>query len=247
VVSVRGRAVPDPRGPGWLGAGGLEGVGRAVVLAGLPDDRVAVVLAAVVDSDADAEGEGGLALGEVAVADAVRAVGGDAEGGIQPVEGLLGVANRGPLVVVVVGGVGVVVDPVAVVQVVGQLRVVVGPGPHLGVVGGQMSHGVTVGPVVGVKLEGLGGQLLLGYGGVAAHAGSLPAGGRGGRGLCLAAARAHPANSSSAGRVAGGGHRPHPLSFAGSPTAHRAAARGGCVRGWWAGLVGRDGPGRPGG
>ena len=41
------------------------------------------------DGHADPEGEGGLALGEVAVADAVGAVGGDAEGGIEPVQGLL--------------------------------------------------------------------------------------------------------------------------------------------------------------
>ena len=41
------------------------------------------------DGDTDAEGEGGLALGDVAVADAVGAVGGDAEGGIEPVEDLL--------------------------------------------------------------------------------------------------------------------------------------------------------------
>ena len=41
------------------------------------------------DGHADAEGEGGLALGDVAVADAVGAVGGDAEGGVEPVEGLL--------------------------------------------------------------------------------------------------------------------------------------------------------------
>jgi hypothetical protein len=67
----------------------VEGVGYAVVLAGLPDDRMGVVLAAVMDSDPDPEGEGGLALGEVAVAEAVGAVGGDAEGGIEPVEGLL--------------------------------------------------------------------------------------------------------------------------------------------------------------
>ena len=70
----------------------MDGVGDAVVLAGLPDDRVAVVLAAVVDGHPDAEGEGGLALGDVAVADAVGAVGGDAEVGVEPVEGLLGVA-----------------------------------------------------------------------------------------------------------------------------------------------------------
>lgn len=70
-------------------AGGLEGVGHAVVLAGLPDDRIPVVLAAVVNGHADAQCQGGLALSDVAVADAVGAVGGDAEGGIEPVEGLL--------------------------------------------------------------------------------------------------------------------------------------------------------------
>jgi hypothetical protein len=74
-------------------------------------------LAAVVNGHANAEGEGGLALGDVAVADAAGAVGGDAEGGIQPVEGLL----TGPL-----GW------PVVVMN-----------------------------PVVGLKFEGLGGQMLL--------------------------------------------------------------------------------------
>jgi hypothetical protein len=49
-------------------AGGVEGVGGSVVLAGLPDSRVAVVLAAVVDGHPDPEGQGGLALGDVAVA-----------------------------------------------------------------------------------------------------------------------------------------------------------------------------------
>src|SRR5829696_559741 len=101
------------------GTGGVEGVGHAVVLAGLPDDRVGVVLAAVVDGDADAEGQGGLALGEVVVADGVGAVGGDAEAGVEPVEGLLG----GPLG----GRVGVVVGGVAVVEVVFQIGVVVEP------------------------------------------------------------------------------------------------------------------------
>src|SRR5215217_2717212 len=38
-----------PAGPGGLGAGGLDGVGHAVVLAGMPDVWVGVVLAAVVD------------------------------------------------------------------------------------------------------------------------------------------------------------------------------------------------------
>jgi hypothetical protein len=99
-------------------AGGVDRLGHAVVLAGLPDDRVAIVLAAVVDNDADTERQGGLALGDVAVADAVGAVGGDPEGGIEPVEGLL----AGPL---------------------GWPAVVV------------------VGPVVGVHLEGLVGQLVV--------------------------------------------------------------------------------------
>jgi hypothetical protein len=73
-------------------------------------------LAAVVDGHADAEGEGGLALGDVSVADVVGAVGGDAEAGVEPVEGLLA---------------------------------------------GRLGWPV-VDPVVGVRLEGLGGQLVVG-------------------------------------------------------------------------------------
>jgi hypothetical protein len=88
----------------------MEGVGHAVVLAGLPDDRVPVVLAAVVDGDADPQGEGGLALLDVAMPDAVSAVGWDPEGGVEPVEGLL----AGPL-----GHPVVVVDPVVGVQLEG--------------------------------------------------------------------------------------------------------------------------------
>jgi ATP-dependent DNA ligase len=60
-----------------------------------------------VDGDADAEGDGGLTLGDIVVADGVGAVGGDAEGGVEPVEGLLG----GPLGLAVV----VVVDPVCTI------------------------------------------------------------------------------------------------------------------------------------
>jgi hypothetical protein len=47
-----------------LGAGGLDGVGHAVVLAGLPDDRVAVVLAGVMHGHPHAEGERGLAVAD---------------------------------------------------------------------------------------------------------------------------------------------------------------------------------------
>ena len=44
--------------------GGLEGVGHAVVLAGLPDDRVAVVLAAVVHGHPHPQGDGGLPVAD---------------------------------------------------------------------------------------------------------------------------------------------------------------------------------------
>ena len=59
---------------------------------------VGVVLPCVVDGDPHPEGEGGLALVDVVVADTVGAVGRDAELRVEPVEGLLG----GPLA----GGVG---------------------------------------------------------------------------------------------------------------------------------------------
>ena len=103
------------------------------------------------------QGQGGLALLQVAVADGVGAVGGDAEGGVEPVEGLLG----GPLGLGLPQRVGVVVVPVAVVQVVGQVGVVVGPGVDLRVLSGQVSDGVAVLPVLRVELAGLGGQLGL--------------------------------------------------------------------------------------
>ena len=100
-------------------AGGVDGVGGPVVLTGLPDDRITVVLAAVMHGHANPEGEGGLALSDVTVTDVVSAVGGDAEGGIQPVEGLFAGRLGWPLVVVM--------DPVVRVQLeglVGQLVVV---------------------------------------------------------------------------------------------------------------------------
>jgi hypothetical protein len=59
-----------PAGPGGLAAGGPNGVGHPVVLAVLPDDRVGVVLAAVVDSHPHLESEGGLT-----VTDGLAAVG----------------------------------------------------------------------------------------------------------------------------------------------------------------------------
>jgi hypothetical protein len=63
-----------------------------------------------VDGHPHPQGEGGLALGDVAVADAVGAVGGDAEGRVELVEGLLGSP---------IGHLVVVVDPVAVGEIQG--------------------------------------------------------------------------------------------------------------------------------
>jgi hypothetical protein len=68
-----------------------------------------------VDGDADAEGQGVLALLEVAVADAVGAVGGDAVLRVELVEGLFGVAL----------GIGPVDVGVAVVELVVEAGVVV--------------------------------------------------------------------------------------------------------------------------
>jgi hypothetical protein len=101
-------------------AGGLEGVGGPVVLAGLPDDRVAVVLTGVVDGHPDPEGEGGLAVADRLAAVEAALVGGHAELGVEPVEGLFGVADGVAL------GVGVV-------EHVGQAGVVVA------VAGGQVT------------------------------------------------------------------------------------------------------------
>jgi hypothetical protein len=86
-------ACPLGPSPDGGGAGGVDGVGGPVVLAGLPDDRVAVVLAAVVDGHPDPEGEGGFAVSDGLAAIVVVLVGGDAELGVEPVEGLLGVAD----------------------------------------------------------------------------------------------------------------------------------------------------------
>jgi hypothetical protein len=57
-------------------------------------------------------------------------VGGDAEVGVEPIEGPLGLdlAHR----------VDVVVDPVTVVQLMGQVGVAVRPGLDLGMLGGQV-------------------------------------------------------------------------------------------------------------
>ena len=93
----------------------------------------------VVDGHPDPEGEGGLALLGVVVAEAMRAVGGHAELGVEPVKGPLGGPLGWPVMVVV--------EPVAVVQLMGQIGVALGPGTHLRMLDGQMGDGVAVGPV----------------------------------------------------------------------------------------------------
>jgi hypothetical protein len=72
----------------------LDGVGP-VVLAGLPDDRVGVVLVCVVDGHPDSEGERGFAVANGLAAVGVVLVVGDPELGVELVEGLLGGAVRG--------------------------------------------------------------------------------------------------------------------------------------------------------
>jgi hypothetical protein len=71
----------------------VDGVGHAVVLAGLPDVWVGVVLVAVVDGHPDPEGEGGFAVADGLAAVGVVLVGGYAELGVEPVEGVLGVSR----------------------------------------------------------------------------------------------------------------------------------------------------------
>src|SRR4029453_6944206 len=93
-----------PAGSGGLVAGGLEGFSHAVVLAGLPDHRLGVVLAAVVHGHSHAEREGGLPVANRLTAVAAALVGRDAELGIEPVEGLLPLADRGPAQLRVGGG-----------------------------------------------------------------------------------------------------------------------------------------------
>src|SRR5829696_8172055 len=74
--------------PAHFEMGGAGGVGGSVVLAGQPHDRVGVVLAAAGDGDAGAEDQGGFAVAEGLAAVGVVGVGGDAELGVEPVEGL---------------------------------------------------------------------------------------------------------------------------------------------------------------
>jgi hypothetical protein len=114
LVSVRAYPFRTPAGPGGFSAGGLDGVGGPVVLAGLPYDRVAVVLAAVMDRDSHPQGQGGLALADGLAAVVAALVGRDAVVGVEPVEGPLPLADR------VAGELGVGVG-----ELVGQAGVVV--------------------------------------------------------------------------------------------------------------------------
>jgi hypothetical protein len=136
-----------------LAAGGLDGVGGPVVLAGLPDDRGSVVLAAAVHGHPDPQGEGGLAVLDVAVTVGVVLVGGHPEVGVEPVEGLLGGPLGRPVVVVV--------DPVAMVELVSEVGIALGPGPDLGMLDRQVGDGVAVLPVLWIEFERLGRQLAM--------------------------------------------------------------------------------------
>jgi hypothetical protein len=104
-----------------LVAGGLDRLGGSVVLVGLPDDRVAVVLAAVVHGHPDPEGESGFPLPDRLAAVVVVLVGRDAVVGVELVEGAFAVADEVPgafgVGVSELGGQAGVVVAVAGVQV----------------------------------------------------------------------------------------------------------------------------------
>jgi hypothetical protein len=120
-----------------LVAGGVEGVGHAVVLAGLPDDRVGVVLAAVMHGQPHPEREGGFAVPDRLAAVVAALVGGDPELVVQPVEDPLALADGIP------GELGVGVG-----ELVGQVGVVVA-------VAGVQVAAEAVGDVVGWPLAEL--------------------------------------------------------------------------------------------
>jgi hypothetical protein len=99
----------------------VDGVGHAVVLAGLPDDWVAVVLAAVMYGDPDPKGEGGLPVSDGLAAMVAALVGGHPELGVELVEGPLALVDRVPGAVGV--GVGELVGQAGVVVAVAGLEV----------------------------------------------------------------------------------------------------------------------------
>jgi hypothetical protein len=70
-------------------AGGADGRGDPVVLAGHPHQRGGLVFSGDGDGGASAERQGGLAVLDGLVAVGVAGVGGDAEVGVEPVEGVL--------------------------------------------------------------------------------------------------------------------------------------------------------------
>jgi hypothetical protein len=75
--------------PGAGEAGGADGCGNAVVLPGDAHQRVGLVFSGDGDGGAGAQRQSGLAVLDGLVAGGVASVGGDAEGGVEPVEGVL--------------------------------------------------------------------------------------------------------------------------------------------------------------
>jgi hypothetical protein len=135
-------------GPGGLVVGGLDGVGGPVVLAGLPDDRIPVVLAAVVDGHPHPQGEGGLPLPDHLAPEAAALVGRHAVVRIQPVEDAFSVADGvglelGVGVAELVGEAGVVVA-VAGIQVTAEAAGDLVEGPVAELMTAEGSRGLQV-------------------------------------------------------------------------------------------------------
>src|SRR5215216_7780737 len=146
-------------GSGGLVAGGLDGVGGLVVLAGQPHDRVGVVLAAGSDGDPGAKRERRFPVAYGLPAVGVVGVGGDAELGVDPVEGLLGVAEgAAPMIGVGVGehmGQAGVVVAMAGVQVAGEAVGDLVEGPVAELVAAEGGRGLQVRQQLGAALEGV--------------------------------------------------------------------------------------------
>ena len=209
-----------------------------------------VVLAAVVDGHPHPEGEGGFAVANGLAAVGVVLVGGDAVVGVEPVEGLLGVADGVALelgvgVVELVGEAGVVVA-VAGVQVAAEAvgDLVEGPVAELVTAAGgrglQVVQQLGVAPSQGVAVGRSCLAARLGWGlGLVGCPSRVPSCGVVGWARAqLGGGTRPPRGHGSAGRLAGGGHGPHLLSLVRSP----AARAGGAGEAWLgSGLVGLGG------
>jgi hypothetical protein len=188
-----------------------------------------------VDGHPHAQGEGGFPVPDRLAPEAAALIGGDPAVGIEPVEGLLALADGVPLEVGM--GVGELVGEADVVVAVAGAKVAaeaVGDlvdGPVAELVPPQAAgvcRCASSSPRSSRVSRCWSWPVSGGLVGAGSRVGWLPIQELllrvvGGRGLSLAAARAHPWNR-SAGQLTGGGHGPHLPSWVRSPAAPRGGA-----------------------